>query len=172
VSLALGCGGSTPPPESVEPQEPASAEPAAEPKPEEPAEGAAGASGGSEGEGEGEGTGETEKRKAAEELPEPKFTDGMSVADAMAAIPMGMPRENIDEDALGAPLRDIKLYEPCKLGQKRVKLKVAVWNGKAVGIDVTVTPKSDKVTQCIREQISRIEWRDKVRSLNVIEYGI
>jgi hypothetical protein len=49
-------------------------------------------------------------------------------------------------------------------------LKVAVWNGKAVGIDVTTTPKNQKLTDCLTAKIKEIDWPDKVKSLNTVEF--
>ncbi len=164
--LAVGCGGSTPPAEEPTP----TPKPTAEPEPAPTPEGAGGA--GAEGSDGGSSESPKEPQPDKPAPIEPKFTEGMTVDQAMKAIPQGMSRENIDEETLGMPLRDVTLYEPCKLGAKHVKLRVAVWNGKAVGLDVTVTPKHDKTAQCIRDQINKLEWKDKARSLNVIEYGL
>jgi hypothetical protein len=103
---------------------------------------------------------------------EPAFTDGMSVAEAVNAVPQGTERVNIDEETLGLPLRNYELYEPCKpRPSDHFKMKVAVWEGRAVGIDVTATPKNPKLEQCVKDQIKQITWRDKVRSLNTVEYA-
>jgi hypothetical protein len=101
---------------------------------------------------------------------EPIFTEGMSVDEAIRAVPPGIERRNIDQETLGKPLQDLSLYEPCKPGSARVKVKVAVWNGKAVGIDLTVTPKNDKLGACIKGKIAEVTWEKKVKSLNTIEY--
>ena len=102
--------------------------------------------------------------------PAPEFKPGMSVEQAISAVPPGTERANIEQEALSRPLMDPKVYEPCKLGTAHFKLKVAVWDGKAVGIDVTTTPKSDKLSECIKSQLSQLEWPDKVKSLNTVEY--
>lgn len=101
---------------------------------------------------------------------EPVFTEGMSVDEAIRAVPPGIERRNIDQETLGKPLQDLSLYEACKPGSARVKVKVAVWNGKAVGIDLGVTPKNDKLASCIKAKISEVTWEKKVKSLNTIEY--
>lgn len=106
------------------------------------------------------------------EVPEPQFSDDMSVEDAIKAVPPGVERRNIDQETLGKPLQDLAVYEPCKPGGARVKLRVAVWNGKAVGLDVTTTPKNDKLAGCIKERIRGLTWDAKVRSLNTIEYQL
>lgn len=100
----------------------------------------------------------------------PSFPDNASVAQAIAAVPKGTQRSNIDAETLGEPLNKPELYAPCKAGSQHFKLKVAVWNGKAVGIDVTTTNKA--LAECVKKQIQSIEWRDKVKSLNTVEYSM
>jgi hypothetical protein len=102
---------------------------------------------------------------------EPQFTDGMSVDDAIKAVPQGAERANIDPETLGKPLQDFALYEPCKPGTARVKLKIAVWDGKVVGSDVTSTPKNDKLVACIKDRLKTLTWKAKVKSLNTVEYS-
>ena len=152
--LFSGCGGSKPPPEeptnSVEsPTEPP---PAEEPKP------------------DAEAKEEEAAPKAKADIPDPEFKEGGSVDDAIKAVPQGTPRLNIETEALSKPLMDMKLYEPCKLGSGHFKVKVAVWNGKAVGIDLTTTPNNPKLADCIKGRIREVTWEDKVKSLNTVEY--
>jgi outer membrane biosynthesis protein TonB len=139
VSLVLGfvfvaCGGSQPkaePPEAEPlPAEPAPPPPA--PVAEEPKE---------------------EPKPAAAPVAEPQFADGMSVAEAEKAVPQGAERANIDQETLSKPIQDTSVYEPCKPGAAKVKLKIAVWDGKPVGIDVTATPKNDKLVACVKDRI-------------------
>jgi hypothetical protein len=47
-----------------------------------------------------------------------------------------------------------------------------VWDGKAVGLDLTTTPKSQKFADCIAERLRSITWPDKVKSLNIVEYSL
>jgi hypothetical protein len=152
--VALGCGGSTPPPE--EPQttvEAPAAPPPEEPKPDaEPAEE------------------ETPKEKPGANVPDPEFKENGSVDEAIKAVPQGTPRLNVETEALSKPLMDSKLYEPCKLGSARFKVRVAVWNGKAVGIDLTTTPNNPKLVECLKGRIREVTWDDKVKSLNTVEY--
>jgi hypothetical protein len=112
-----------------------------------------------------------EPRPAAPVAPEPQFTDGMSVADAIKAVPQGAERANIDQETLAMPIQDTSVYEPCKPGAERIKMKIAVWDGKAVGLDVTSTPKNDKLVACIKEQIKKLSWKARVKSLNTVEYS-
>jgi hypothetical protein len=103
--------------------------------------------------------------------PEPQFTEGMSVADAIKAVPVGAERANIDQETLSKPIQDFAIYEPCKPGAAHIKMKIAVWDGKAVGLDVTSTPKNDKLVACIKEQLKNITWKAHVKSLNTVEYS-
>jgi hypothetical protein len=156
--LLLGCGGSAAPAESptaegeppvVEAPEPPKTdatdanadEPKPEPKPEKPP------------------------------VAEPVFTDGMSVADAIKAVPQGAERANIDQETLSKPIQDFALYDPCKPGTAHLKLKIAVWDGKAVGIDVTATPKNDKLVACVKDRIKALTWPAHVKSLNTVDYS-
>jgi hypothetical protein len=110
-----------------------------------------------------------EEEETKKPPPEPEFTEGMSVNEAMNAVPPGIERLNIDQEVLGRPLADPKTYEPCKLrAQDHFKLKVAIWDGRAVGIDIEA--KNKKLAECIRQQISQLKWRDKAKSLNTVEY--
>ncbi len=113
--------------------------------------------------------GADEEEEGKKPPPEPEFTEGMSVNDAMNAVPPGIERLNIDQETLGRPLADPATYEPCKLkAQHHFKIKVAVWDGRAVGIDIEA--KDKKLAECIRQQISQLKWRDKAKSLNTVEY--
>ena len=105
-----------------------------------------------------------------EEAVEPEFTDSMSVNEAMAAVPQNTEYIHIDQEALGKPLQDPAVYEPCKVGSKHFTLRVAVWDGRAVGVDVKSNDK--QLAECVSSQIRSIEWPDKVKSLNTIEYGM
>lgn len=170
LSLSLGCGGSTPPPEEPKasdveqesPSEALPAEPAAEPASSETPS--------SESAGEADGK---KPSTATGSEKEPEFKEGMSVDEAIKAVPHDAQRMNLDSDVLGAPLMDVKLYEPCKLGHNQhFKVRVAIWNGKAVGLDVTTQPNNPKATECIASQIRALTWRDKVLSLNTVEYAM
>jgi hypothetical protein len=104
--------------------------------------------------------------------PAPEFTPGMSVQEAINAVPAGTERLNVEQEALARPLMEASVYEPCKLGNGHFKLRVAIWDGRAVGIDVAITPKNDKLAQCLKSQIGQLEWQDKVNSLNTVEYQL
>jgi hypothetical protein len=91
------------------------------------------------GENEGEG-----KKAGAE----PEFPEDATVEQAINAIPPGVERVNVEQDVLAEPLQKPEVYEPCKVGGQHFKLKVAVWNGRAVGIDVTRrTPRSPRASR-------------------------
>jgi hypothetical protein len=108
--------------------------------------------------------------KPKEALPEPKFTPGMSVDEAIAAVPKGWEYIGIEPDALGAPLQDLKLYEPCKLTpSQHFQLRVAIWDGKPVGIDVKSANK--KLATCIKDQVAQVTWRNKVKAINTVDYS-
>jgi hypothetical protein len=154
--LGVACGGSQPPAESAaEPER--TLEPA--PAPEKAAEAA-----------DATEAPKDEPARALAEAPEPEFKENGSVDDAIAAVPVATKRYNIEQEALARPLQDFKVYEPCKPGNGRFKFRVAIWNGKAVGLDMSSTPKNAKLEQCIAQQIRALTWPDKVRALNTVEY--
>lgn len=99
---------------------------------------------------------------------EPEFKEGMSVNDAINAVPQGYERVNMDQEALDRPLLDPEFYKPCKLAHtQHFEIRFAVWEGKAVGVDVKTTPNNKTAETCLRELIARNVWRDKVKSLNI-----
>jgi hypothetical protein len=107
-----------------------------------------------------------------EDAPEPTFTPDMSVEDAIKAIPQGTERLNVDQETLSKPLQEESLYAPCKAGSTHFTFKIAVWRGKAVAIDMTTSPKSPKLAECLKTQIRAITWPAKVPSLNTVEYSM
>jgi len=109
-------------------------------------------------------------KKASADVPAPEFKENGSVIEAINAVPQGTPRLNIEQEALGRPLNNPELYEPCKPGSAHFKAKVAIWDGKAVGLDLTTTPKNPKLATCVAERIRSLTWPDKVKSLNIVEY--
>lgn len=153
----VACGGSGAPPESPPPPEPVTptVEQVPSPNPPEPAEDAP----------------KEEPKSDKAPAVEPQFTEGMSVEEAIKAVPVGAERANIDQETLSKPIQDGAVYEPCKPGAAKIKLKIAVWDGKAVGLDVTATPKNDKLVACVKERIKGLTWQAKVKSLNTVEYS-
>jgi hypothetical protein len=151
----LACGGSEPPPE-VPDAEVAPIEAAPPPAPVEPP---------------ADAPPKEEPKPEPAPVVEPQFTDGMSVEEAIKAVPQGAERANIDQETLGKPLQDFAVYEPCKPGTARVKIKIAVWDGKVVGTDVTSTPKNDKLVACIKDRLKTLTWKAHVKSLNTVEYS-
>jgi hypothetical protein len=121
---------------------------------------------------EAEANSETENPSEAKPpaVAEPVFTEKMSVAQAQAAIPQGAPRSNLEPEALAKPLQDPSAFEACKIGNAHFQVKVAIWDGKAVGIDLTTKPKNPKLEECLSARIRELSWPDRVRSLNTVEF--
>jgi hypothetical protein len=155
--VVLACGGAQPPPADVSSEEPAEVSPAEAP----PADAES---------AESESAADEPKAEAAPPK-EPEFKENGTVDEAISAVPVASARLNIDQETLGKPLQDPALYEPCKPGNARFKFRVAVWDGKAVGLDMTSTPKNPKLEECIKARIRELTWRDKVRALNTVEYS-
>lgn len=112
------------------------------------------------------------KESSSPPAEEPAFREGMSVDEAIAVVPQSAQRVNIEQEALAAPLMRPELYEPCALkGNQRFKVRVAVWNGRAVGLDLGTQPKNEKLEECLRQQVTSVTWPDKVKSLNTVEFS-
>ena len=152
--LSLACGGSTPPAESPEP----SASPVIPTKTEVIAP-----------------TSELPPEPAPapqEEVVEPTFTPDMTVDQAIKAIPQSAERMNVDQETLSKPLEDESLYAPCKPGANHFTMRIAVWRGKAVAIDLNTTPKNPKLEECLKGRIRALTWPAKVPSLNTVDYSM
>ena len=157
AALLISCGGATPAAESPEAEtapEATESSPPPSPAPEST-----------------DTEEETPAPAPSASTPEPTFPENASVDDAIKAVPQGVERRNIDPETLAKPLQDLSLYESCKPGAAKVKMRIAVWDGKAVGIDLTVAPKNDKLADCIKAKLREITWEKKVKSLNTIEYN-
>ncbi|HTQ04541.1 MAG TPA: hypothetical protein VMI54_11825 [Polyangiaceae bacterium] len=165
LTLATACGGSEPSPEapSSSAKDDASA---SAPTPSEPAPAAASDEAPSKPD-----AADKPAPASKQDVPTPPFKENGSVRDAVNAVPQGTPRLNIEQEELGRPLNNPDLYEPCKPGNAHFKAKVAVWDGKAVGLDLTTTPKNQKFADCIAERIRSVTWPDKVKALNTVEYS-
>jgi hypothetical protein len=134
-------------------------------------------------EGEHKGSDDVEQQGLAEEpkdsdnqssggVKEPEFKDGMSVNDAINAVPTGTPGERIDPETLSIPLKDSALYAPCKIsGSQHFTLNVAVWDGRAVGMDIKTQPNNPALEACLRQQVSQIRWKDRAKGINQVEYA-
>jgi hypothetical protein len=103
---------------------------------------------------------------------EPEFKPGMSVTDAVNAVPQGTDRVEIEQEVLVAPLMQTELYQPCSLkGNQHFSVKVAIWDGRVVGLDVETQPKNANVDACLRRQIEGLTWKKKAKSLSTVEFS-
>jgi hypothetical protein len=163
VTTCCACGGAHPEPKDAS-NEPAKAEPAPETKSDDATEPSSSDTSAKE-----PSSDERAAKNESSTGAEPTFPDGASVDQAMAAVPKGAARANLDADRLAEPLQQESVYEPCKVGSQHFKVRVAVWGGKAVGVDVTTSNK--KLAECVDKQVRAITWPDKVHSLNTVEFS-
>ncbi|HVU04162.1 MAG TPA: hypothetical protein VHE30_20535 [Polyangiaceae bacterium] len=174
--LVVGCGGNCPGAESAASAGPSEAAPVSrsESPPEKAGDGdAEAAKESSEPAAEAPKKSETAAAAAPKDegpIVNPEFPENASVSQAIAAVPKGTPRANVDAETLAEPLQNQSVYEPCKVGTQHFKLKVAIWNGQAVGVDVTSPNKA--LASCIEKQVRGLSWPGKVRSLNTVEYSM
>ena len=99
------------------------------------------------------------------------FPPNASVNEAINAVPQGLPRMNINEDELQKPLMEMPRYERCKVPRStRVAVSVAVFDGAAVGVDITSKPKSPKIEECVAGVVRTMSW-PKVLSLNTMTFN-
>jgi len=97
-----------------------------------------------------------------------EFPPHAGVEAAIKAVPQGAPRMNMSNDVLQQPLLDLKRYDKCKVPHStKVALNVAVYDGVAVGVDVTTKPKNAKMEECLDGVVRSMTW-DKVPSLNQV----
>lgn len=161
VLSTAGCASSSPPAASPESSgeasgdEPQPSEPVAPPPEPEPSEST-----------------ESEAPPASgSTVAEPNFQPGMSVLDAVNAVPRGTDRVEIEQEVLVAPLQQQELYQPCSLKpNQHFDVKLAVWDGRVVGLDLSTSPKSASVEECLRRQIEGLTWKKRVKSLSTVEY--
>jgi glucose/arabinose dehydrogenase len=99
------------------------------------------------------------------------FPPNASVDEAINAVPQGLPRVNINDNDLQKPLMEMPRYESCKVPRStRVSIRVAVYDGAAVGTDITSKPKSAKIEQCVAGVVRTMSW-PKVPSLNTMTFN-
>jgi hypothetical protein len=99
------------------------------------------------------------------------FPPNASVDEAINAVPQGLPRVNINDNDLQKPLMEMPRYEPCKVPRStRVSIRVAVYDGAAVGTDIASKPKSAKIEECVAGVVRTMSW-PKVPSLNTMTFN-
>lgn len=97
-----------------------------------------------------------------------EFPAHATVDQAIKAIPQGQPRINMADEALRAPLLDLKRYDRCKIPRStKVSMTIAVYDGAAVGADITSKPKNAKIEECVDGVVRNMTW-NKVPSLNTV----
>lgn len=120
-----------------------------------------------------DGTGQEAQEEEAEPAPpsqKPTFEPGMSVDEATNAAPFALNAAEVDVAELEKPLMSSGIGSACSIpSSQKYKMKVAVYEGRAVGIDVSTTPASDAKEACIREQIEAITWDVQEESINLVE---
>jgi hypothetical protein len=100
--------------------------------------------------------------------PKIEFPPHATVDQAIKAIPQGQPRMNMADDALRAPLLDLQRYDKCKIPRStKVTMNVAVYDGAAVGADISSRPKNAKIEECVDGVVRGMSW-SKVPSLNTV----
>jgi hypothetical protein len=118
---------------------------------------------------------DTEEPKAAptpesSEPKEPEFKEGMSVNDAIAAVPSHYEYIGIDQEVLAKPLTNFDTYKECKVTQNdHFSLRIAVWDGKVVGADVKAQPEAKR--QCIDRVVRALTYKEQVKSINTVEFS-
>lgn len=101
---------------------------------------------------------------------EPQFTPGMSVNDAIAAVPSHYDFVGLDAEVLAKPLQDPALYEPCKVtNRSRFTVRLAVWDGRVVGADVKA--EDPNLARCIDGLVRQLEYQERALSINTVEFS-
>lgn len=109
---------------------------------------------------------------APEERKTPEFTDGMSVNEAIAAVPSHYEFIGMEQEVLAKPLVDVETYKECKVNQStHFTVRIAVWNGKVVGADVDAKGNK-KLAECVDGVVRKLEYKEKVESINTVEFSL
>ncbi len=104
------------------------------------------------------------------DCPEPEFKQGMSVNDAIAAVDTCWSFVGIETDVLAKPLQDPETFKACNLHPNhKFTLRLAVWDGKVVGADVSSNNK--KLQECVETQARAITYEEKIKAINTVEYA-
>jgi hypothetical protein len=110
------------------------------------------------------------KHNESEEPKQPEFKAGMSVNDAIAAVPSHYDYIGLDEDVLAKPLRNLDTYKPCNVTQSHhFTVRIAVWDGDVVGADVKAPNKT--LAECIDQVVRNLKYKEKAESINTVEYS-
>lgn len=159
LALALGaCGGNTASPEY--PTEPAPKEEAADESWET----------GDSKPSDAEQPSDAPADAASGERKKPEFTEGMTVDQAISAVPEDYEYIGLDQEVLAKPLTQLETYKDCKVKQSdKFKVRIAVWDGRVVGANVTSHNKA--LAQCIDGLVRKLEYKDRVESINTVEYS-
>lgn len=166
AAVVVGCGGTAPPAETVEPAS-MDPEPLAEEAP--PAALESEVSMPEEEEKEVEAPEEEDPPKA--EVKEPEFTEGMSHKEAVD-VGQKASTEHIPEEAFSRQLNP-EVFAECKVPRHvKVELKFAVWDGRTVGVTVTTKPKSKRVQDCLDSVARKIEWKEKAKSISSFTWSM
>jgi hypothetical protein len=113
-------------------------------------------------------SGPSSSSNAAPALAKIEFPPHATVDQAIKAVPQGQARMNMADDALRAPLLDLKRYDQCKVPRStKVTMTVAVYDGAAVGADIASKPKNAKIEECVDQVVRGMTW-PKVPSLNTV----
>jgi hypothetical protein len=111
------------------------------------------------------------KEESEEVRKEPEFTPGMSVNEAIAAVPSHYEYVGIEQEVLAKPLTNIETYKDCKISQStHFTVKIAVWNGRVVGADVE-TKGNKALAACIDEVVRKLEYKEQVEAINTVEFS-
>ncbi len=100
----------------------------------------------------------------------PEFKPGMSVNEAIAAVPSDYDFVGIDAEVLAKPLQDLATYKACNVtSYHHFQVRIAVWDGRVVGADVQSPNK--QVERCVDGVVRGLEYKEKVQSINTVEYS-
>jgi hypothetical protein len=144
LALAAACGGSTPPAEAPEEED------------DDDIEQTSASEGTTTAEGE-----EESSEKPKPEAAEPEFKDGMSVDEAINAVPQGTERENIEQETLARPLTEAKLYARAIPGQPRTSLR-SQSGTDAPSVSTSKPSRRTTSSASASGAVRQVQWREKV----------
>jgi hypothetical protein len=81
------------------------------------------------------------------------------VEAAIKAVPSTIPVGKMSKSALEAPLRDGGRFEHCRIPYgTHGEIAAVVYNGAALGVDVTTKPNDRALNFCIERAVRQITW--------------
>lgn len=83
----------------------------------------------------------------------------VGVDAAIKLVPSQIPQGHLSKSSLESPLKDPTRYERCAIpSSTRVAIRVAVYDGQAIGVDVRSNPNTPALDFCVDRIVRQTTW--------------